>query len=396
MKYEMNYIKQSTKLKILIKFLKRTLPEFFNDIFLLLLFFILNLITTKNKKLTIVSAADESHFLSVQNLFNTLRKFENSSALIFYDIGLTNNQKNEFKSTFPEVIYKNFLFDYYPDFVSRKDKDGKIGSYSWKPQIIKECINKYSTNVLWLDAGCKINKKLNLIRIILNVKGLYVASSVGKIYEWTHDESIKKINFPKKYLNKNNFASGMVGVNPDKKYVKKLIEEWAELSLNQEIIAPKNSSRKNHRQDQSILTLLIYKNGLDNFITKTFKIFGITIHNDPKKIYFWPVKHNPEVEKFFIDWKSRNLNNTSRTYKNAEYLICSNLEQIKKIKKIIKKNQKIIYISYLSDLNKNQLKKYNYLLSKVLVIQDNEVKQDKNENFDFINIYDFKDKLFSK
>ena len=50
----------------------------------------------------------------------------------------------------------------------------------------------------------------------------------------------------------------------------------------------------------------------------------------------------------------------------------------------------------MSDLNENQLKKYTYLLSKVLVIQGNEIKRDNNENFDFINIHDFKDKLFSK
>lgn len=187
----------------------------------------------------------------------------------------------------------------------------------------------------------------------------------------------------------------MVGINPEKKYGKDFLEEWAQLSLNQDIIAPKNSSRKNHRQDQSILTMLIYKNGLNNLITKTFKIFGITIHNDPKKIYFWPINKNLEVEKFFVSWTSKNLNHTSRTYKNAEYLICSNLEQIKKIKKVIKKNQKLIYISNVSDLNENQLKKYSYILSKVLVIQGNEVKQDNNDIYESINIHDFIDKLFS-
>ena len=47
--------------------------------------------------------------------------------------------------------------------------------------------------------------------------------------------------------------------------------------LDNGIIAPKNSSRKNHRQDQSILTMLIYKNGLNNLITKTFKYSDIKL-----------------------------------------------------------------------------------------------------------------------
>lgn len=391
----MSKLINSPKLKSTKRILTRSIPEFCNDLILIFLSSLINLFNNSDKNLVIVSAADESHYKSALNLFETLNTYEPDSKLVFYDIGLKEDQKKTFISNHPNVIFEKFRFNEFPEFVSKKDKDGKIGSYSWKPQIINECIKKYNQNVLWLDAGCKINKKLRLIRIILNVKGIYVASSVGKIFEWTHNESIEKINFPKKYLNKNNFASGMVGINPEKKYGKDLLEEWAQLSLNQDIIAPKNSSRKNHRQDQSILTMLIYKNGLNNLITKTFKIFGITIHNDPKKIYFWPINKNLEVEKFFVSWTSKNLNHTSRTYKNAEYLICSNLEQIKKIKKVIKKNQKLIYISNVSDLNENQLKKYSYILSKVLVIQGNEVKQDNNDIYESINIHDFKDKLFS-
>lgn len=391
----MSKLINSPKLKSTKRILTRSIPEFCNDLILIFLCSLINLFNNSDKNLVIVSAADESHYKSALNLFETLNTYEPESKLVFYDIGLKEDQKKTFISNHPNVIFEKFRFNEFPEFVSKKDKDGKIGSYSWKPQIINECIKKYNQNVLWLDAGCKINKKLRLIRIILNVKGIYVASSVGKIFEWTHNESIEKISFPKKYLNKNNFASGMVGINPEKKYGKDLLEEWAQLSLNQDIIAPKNSSRKNHRQDQSILTMLIYKNGLNNLITKTFKIFGITIHNDPKKIYFWPINKNLEVEKFFVSWTSKNLSHTSRTYKNAEYLICSNLEQIKKIKKVIKKNQKLIYISNVSDLNENQLKKYNYILSKVLVIQGNEVKQDNNDIYESINIHDFKDKLFS-
>ena len=49
----------------------------------------------------------------------------------------------------------------------------------------------------------------------------------------------------------------------------------------------------------------------------------------------------------------------------------------------------------MSDLNENQLKKYSNILSKVFVIQGNEVKQDNNDIYESINIHDFIDKLFS-
>ena len=90
----MNKLSNSPKLKAIKIIIIRSLPELVNDLVLILIFVFLNLFTTKNKNLTIVSAADESHFYSVQNLFYTLEMFEKNSTLIFYDIGLNNNQKD--------------------------------------------------------------------------------------------------------------------------------------------------------------------------------------------------------------------------------------------------------------------------------------------------------------
>ena len=339
----MSKLINSPKLKSTKRILTRSIPEFCNDLVLIFLCSLINLFNNSDKNLVIVSAADESHYKSALNLFETLNTYEPDSKLVFYDIGLKEDQKKTFISNHPNVIFEKFRFNEFPEFISKKDKDGKIGSYSWKPQIINECIKKYNQNVLWLDAGCKINKKLKLLKIILGTKGFYVASSVGKINQWTSKESMNNLNFPKKYINKKNYASGMVGINPKKKYVD-MLNDWSRLALDKNVIAPDDSSRDNHRQDQSILTMLIYKNGLYRFTTKTYKIFGIKIHNDPDKIYFWPNDCNQIVERFFLNWSKDNSEYITRTYKNAEFIICSDLKQIKNIKSKLNANQKVIHI----------------------------------------------------
>jgi hypothetical protein len=40
-----------------------------------------------------------------------------------------------------------------------------------------------------------------------------------------------------------------------------LVKEWADCAMVRECIAPEGSSRANHRQDQSLLTILAYRVG---------------------------------------------------------------------------------------------------------------------------------------
>ena len=83
----------------------------------------------------------------------------------------------------------------------------------------------------------------------------------------------------KSLLRKRNFSSGIVGMVIDKKN-QKIIDEWAKFSRNKDVIAPKGSSRKNHRQDQSILNILVHQNLKSYMIPRTHKIFGILKHQN--------------------------------------------------------------------------------------------------------------------
>lgn len=373
----MKILNNSYRYKSFKVFILRSLPEIVNDIFIITYYFTISFFQKHTQKLCIVTAADESHFDSVCNLLRSLNTYEQDAILVFYDLGLSKSQVNFIKDRFSTVEYKRFNFNKYPSFVSKKDSDSKIGSYSWKSIIIKDSLDAYKINTLWLDAGCLVTKKLSLIRLILNNRGIYIASSVGKIIDWTHISSITKFGLNEKYLNKKNFASGMVGINPKKEKYISLIQKWVNFSLDEEIIAPEGSSRKNHRQDQAILTMLIYQNKVNLFLSKTHKIFGITIHNDPGLIYFWPDDDlNSDQIKLSSSLKE---NLITRTYKNAEFIIFSNLSDLRKINAIKKNGQKIVYLDLnnkKSFSNSNELSK-KYHIDKVIDAKKS-FKLDKN------------------
>ena len=78
------------------------------------------------------------------------------------------------------------------------------------------------------------------------------------------------IGLNKKHLNHSNFASGLIGFDYNSKNARNISELWNKFSQIQECISPVGSSRLNHRQDQAVLTLLLYKYVFKNSYKSSF------------------------------------------------------------------------------------------------------------------------------
>ena len=99
-----------------------------------------------------------------------------------------------------------------------------------------------------------------------------------------------------------------------------LASQWSKYSQIEECIAPKNSNRFNHRQDQAVLTLLIYLNNIQNTLSKYYKIYGIKIGQTFNKFYI-------QLNK--LDSKNENFANT--IIKNNPSIITNSIEKCKSI-----------------------------------------------------------------
>ena len=349
------------------KILIRNFFDSFFDIFKLSYFSIKNLITyfsIYSTKLTIVTGADYTHFKSLLNLIESIKKYEKDSELVVYDLGLNKEQRNRLQDPGVGIRLEKFDFNNYPNFYSeRSETDGKLGSYAWKSAIVKEVLEEAPGSVLWLDAGDKITKKLTLIKIVLSSLGIYIPYSPGIISQWTHKKTLEKMKIDKKIFKKRNLASGMVGFNSNNDIALKIVTEWYEKSKDKELIAPEGSSRSNHRQDQSLLTLISYKENIVFKLPATHKLFGIIVHQDPDKIYLSPAENNQELEEFRMKWYRMFSDISTNTLINADFVLLIDLSTIDKFpKKYLDKLT--IFVSFskqdssanknlLSDLNKN-------------------------------------------
>ena len=342
-----------------------------------------------DKSIVYVTASDENYFKRSMNLLRSINKFDPKQKVVFYDLGLNETQQKTLLE-FANVTVKKFNFEEYPKFISeRRDNHEKLGEYGWKGIIFKTELTNSESSVLWLDAACVLTKNPLLIKLLISAYGFFATYSSNNISDWTHKDTLNYFNFPKNLYSKRNFMSGIVGSNKSNSSLN-LVSQWSKYSQIEECIAPKNSNRFNHRQDQAVLTLLIYINKIQNTCSKYYKIYGIKIGQTFSKFYI-------QVNK--LDTKNENYANA--IIKNNPSIITNSIEKAKSIvlldhKKISRKikkllNDKNIYVVIydIAEID-NVLKDDVFKINKIIFILVDEISSQTNPNhvklFKFENI----------
>ncbi|MCP4000616.1 MAG: DUF1647 domain-containing protein [Gammaproteobacteria bacterium] len=207
-------------------------------------------------ELIIVTAADSSHFKPLLRFLFSVETHEGCVPVIIYDLGLTPDERESFQILFPAYELRTFNYSEYPDYFDIKVR---AGEYAWKPVVIHEVANEQNGLVVWMDAGNLITEPMISLRQIINDRGFYTPQSGGTVRDWTHRGTLEYLSVPDHVLSKKNRACGLVGFDTRRKSAMTLIEVWSDCALNKNCIAPEGSSRRNHRQDQAVLTVLLYQ-----------------------------------------------------------------------------------------------------------------------------------------
>lgn len=221
-------------------------------------------------------------FLKNYNQFNT-----NHIPLILYDLGLENNMLKMLRSDFDWLHVRFFNYSAFPSYF---DIDIARGEYAWKPIIIKEMLDTTADQVLWLDVGDTLgdSKTLEIAFEHIRLYGYITTRTSGTLEDWVHMDTLKYLQYT--HINKPMCNGAIVGFSSKNSDVyNKIVTEWALCSLHRECIAPLGSSRRNHRQDQAVLSVLLHKNGktcdiAEGHWSNTGKMvpgpLGIQLHQD--------------------------------------------------------------------------------------------------------------------
>jgi hypothetical protein len=222
-------------------------------------------------RMILVTGASENHNKSLrQFIASFLKHAAERHRLIVWDLGLTEHDL----ILHPAVSYKVFEYTKYPDWF---DITKDAGQYAWKPALLKETSQEYVGQILvWMDAGNLIVDPLRNLERFLRSNALYSSYSEGTIRDWTHPQTLRVLG--EEHTRKLNRNGACIGFNLANERGSLCLIEWAAACMRKDVVAPEGSSRANHRQDQSVFSVLYYKNIGTDAISNAF--LGYTIHND--------------------------------------------------------------------------------------------------------------------
>ena len=254
----------------------------------------------------IVTAANDSY---IKTMIDFIEKFFincDSNNLIVYDIGLSKTNINlieRLKNKYNFEV-KTLNYDLYPEHVNVNKYKGLFCSYAFKPIIIYNEANNISNtnkNIIWMDSANRFDKTIiNNICNSVNKYGFYSPISANKetieSIELNHPVTVKLLGLTdiEHKTKLYSISANLVGLNYASECGKKILNEWYNYSLNKEIIMPQDSSRNNHRQDQTILSILMYLYEKNNNIFFDKNNFGVK---------FWIKLDLPTVDNDYIQFK---------------------------------------------------------------------------------------------
>ncbi len=231
--------------------------------------------------LVIVTAASSNHFGALCLMLESLRDLD--ARVECYDIGLTADEARALPR-WPGAVHHTFDYALQPPFMH---VSVNAGEYAWKPVIVAEVVERSRAStkpydVLWADAGCYFHALQPIADRIAAGGGLWVRTSAGTMRDWTHPLMFDRLNADRAaFADKPNADATLVGfgiasgpvAQRDTVY-HRIVEPWRRCAVDRACIAPEGSSRKNHRQDQAVLSYLVHAGGY-RFAADTREALGI-------------------------------------------------------------------------------------------------------------------------
>lgn len=230
--------------------------------------------------LIIVSGASENHSKSLCQFLKSVKERTEKIICIVYDLGLSHESIKRIEESYPFAQLKRFEYEKYPSYFNIKVN---AGEYAWKPVIIKEVTDIYNgpNYLLWCDAGNILCESEYYYSELIKAEGVYSPTSNETIKRWTHPSTLEffGISNDDGLLNLQPRNGAIIGFDLSKPEILQFISNFSKCAMTKECIAPKGSSRVNHRQDQAVFSILYYRYMKDKNIGHNNN-FKIGIHRD--------------------------------------------------------------------------------------------------------------------
>jgi uncharacterized protein DUF1647 len=208
----------------------------------------------------LVTGADSSHADTLLQFLASVERHEPGMSVVVYDLGMTRGELRRIGKEYGRYGIRKFDFARYPAHFAMKVK---AGEYAWKPAIVWQALCETQGPVCWMDAGNVLTADLSRLRASLSRSGFYSPRSPGTVTDWTHPKMLEFFGLDSRWgEGRANLNGACVAFDPRFERAHILARKWYDGALIKGCIAPEGSDRSNHRQDQALLSVLAYLEGL--------------------------------------------------------------------------------------------------------------------------------------
>lgn len=208
--------------------------------------------------LVVVSAASYLYFDRLRNLVGSVHRHEGwqNTPVVVYDIGLSPAQVAEAQSWCAVRVVAPAAWREWPEHVR------ELQTYAWKPLIIADALREHRW-VLWQDAGQELRAPLDVVRELLYRHGhVLFTNPPWDLCALTHSATLEALGEPADaWCHLPQCGGSTVGIDREAAFAHDVVGPWTACALDQTCIAPSGATVRNHRFDQSVLSVLAHKHG---------------------------------------------------------------------------------------------------------------------------------------
>jgi len=203
----------------------------------------------------LVIPACKKFYLSLRQSLNVLQpQLRPNDKVIVVNLGLTDKQIDFLKSrNYKQIEYCNIDWSSIND-----DWKKDLNTYWFKSAVWTGLLNlKVKDVVLVIDAACIVYNNLDTIEKLIEKNIIYSPYSDADIEKWVYHKSQESIGFTLP-TNLHMVSGGCLGVNLKNPIGNAFIQDFIKCCNNKDTLCPNGSNKSNHRQDQSVLTMLYH------------------------------------------------------------------------------------------------------------------------------------------
>lgn len=205
-------------------------------------------------KNVVVTSADRKYYESLLTLLSSLYETSNDvvDKIFIYDFGLDPEERKRLLR-----LEKVEVLDYPADCSSIHPKFMDKRSFVFKLYCLHQMIDCGAENVLWLDAGVCALKSVKEMFDKIDSDEIFTVVDIHKIGRYTHSECKRIMKVTSDEENSPMLSAGIIGYKASGKYIP-MIREAYRYGM---IEGCCDGEQEDHRQDQSILSILVSRYG---------------------------------------------------------------------------------------------------------------------------------------